>query len=201
MSSYRIEDAGRRAEELKDEEILDLYWNRTESAITESQKSYGKYCYSIAFNILHDQMDSEECLNDTWMRAWNTIPPSRPSRLSLFLGTITRNLAFDVWKSKSAAKRGGGQTGEVLEELEECIPAKQTTEEVVEMHELQKTINTFLRGIAEKDCNVFIRRYYYAESLDQIAEKYGMKLATVKTSLFRTRTKLKEYLIKEGVNI
>lgn len=186
---------------MKDEEILDLYWNRTESAITESQKSYGKYCYSIAFNILHDDCDSEECVNDTWMRAWKSIPPARPNRLALFLGTITRNLAFDVWKAKSAAKRGNGQTGEVLEELEECIPDRQTTEDIVEMHELQKTINSFLRGIALKDRNVFIRRYYYAESIEEVADKYGMKVATVKTSLFRTRNKLKEYLIKEGVNI
>ena len=142
---------------MKDTEIIDLYWTRQERAITETQESYGKYCYSIAYHILHEREDSEECVNDTWLRAWNTIPPTRPARLSLFLGTITRNLSFDRWKRKHAAKRGSGEMDVVLDELAECVPDKSSTEEIVEDRELQRQINQFLGTLREKDRNIFLR--------------------------------------------
>ena len=180
---------------MKDTEILDLYWARNECAITETQAAYGKYCYSIAFHILHGKEDSEECVNDTWMRAWNSIPPARPDRLSLFLGTITRNLSFDRWKQKNAKKWGSG------DELAECIPDVSTTEAVVEQRELERQINLFLGTLQEKDRNVFLRRYWYAEEYSEIAARYGMNLNTVKTTLFRVRGKLKSHLEQEGVVI
>ena len=184
---------------MEDTAILDLYWARDERAITETQKSYGKYCYSIAYHILHDREDTEECLNDTWMRAWNAIPPKKPNRLELFLGTITRNLSFDRWKTKNAKKRGSGLMDTTLDELAECIPAAHDTESIVEAAELERSINAFLHTLSEQECNVFLRRYWFVEEYAQIAERYGMNLNTVKTSLFRTRKKLQKYLEQQGI--
>ena len=184
---------------MKDTDILDLYWNRNEQAIAETQKSYGNYCYSIAFHILHDKEDSDECVNDTWFRAWNAIPPKRPDKLSLFLGTITRNLSFDMWKRKNARKRGSGEMEVALDELMECVPAMQSTEDAVEAAELERLLNSFLHTLPKKECNVFLRRYWYVEEYSEIARRYGMNLNTVKTSLFRTRKKLKRFLEQEGI--
>lgn len=184
---------------MKDTEILDLYWERDERAISETQKTYGNYCYSIAFHILHAKEDSEECVNDTWLKAWKAIPPNRPNHLSLFLGTITRNLSFDRWKHKNALKRGNGEMEAALEELEECVPAASSTEDVVEELELKRCLNRFLGTLKESDRNVFLRRYWYAEDYSEIAKRYDMKLNTVKTTLFRIRGRLKEYLEQEGV--
>lgn len=186
---------------MKDTEILDLYWNRQERAIEETQKIYGNYCYSIAFHILHGKEDAEECVNDTWLRAWNSIPPARPAYFSLFLGTITRNLSFDRWKRKNAAKRGNGEMAVVLDELAECIPAADNTEQIVEERQLQGMINDFLTTLKEQERKVFLRRYWYADEYAKIADAYGLKLNTVKTMLFRVRGKLKAYLEKEGVQI
>ena len=184
---------------MKDTEILDLYWARDELAITETQKAYGKYCYSIAWNILFSREDSDECVNDTWLRAWNAIPPKRPSRLELFLGTITRNLSLDRWKERHAMKRGSGEMMLALDELAECVPDARGTEEMVEAAELERLLNEFLRTLPERECNVFLRRYWYVEEYKDIARRYGMKLNTVKTCLFRTRAKLRSYLEEEGV--
>lgn len=184
---------------MRDTEILDLYWARDEQAIVKTQENYGKYCYSIAWRILQDREDSEECVNDTWMRAWNAIPPKRPDRLNLFLGAITRNLALDRWKGQRTMKRGGGETMLALDELAECVPSAHSTEEIVEAGELQRLVNQFLHTLPERECNVFLRRYWYVEEYEVIAERYGMKLNTVKTSLFRTRGKLKAFLEREGV--
>ena len=185
---------------MKDAEILDLYFDRNEQAIAETQMKYGNYCFSIAFNVLHDQEDADECVNDTWMRAWDSIPPNRPDHFNIFLGTITRNLSFDRWKKKKALKRGSGETQVQLDELEECIPATGVgTEEAVEAAELQRMINDFLHTLPEKECNVFLRRYWYSEEYAEIAKRYGMNLNSVKTSLFRTRGKLKAFLEKQGI--
>lgn len=184
---------------MKDTEILDLYWVRDERAIAETQSAYGSYCYSIAWHILYDREDADECVNDTWFRAWNAIPPGRPGRLALFLGTITRNLSLDRWKEKRTMKRGGGELPAALDELAECVPDSRSTEEAVEAAELERLINAFLHTLPERECSVFLRRYWYVEEYGEIAERYGMKLNTVKTSLFRTRNKLREYLEKEGI--
>ena len=184
---------------MRDTEILDLYWAREERAIAETQDAYGKYCYSIAWNILYSKEDSDECVNDTWLRAWNAIPPKRPNRLALFLGTITRNLSLDRWKEKHAMKRGNGEMMLALDELAECVPDMHSAEDVVEAAELERLINDFLHTLPERECSVFLRRYWYVEEYSDIARRYDMKLNTVKTSLFRTRAKLRDYLEREGV--
>ena len=186
---------------MRDTDILDLYWARNEQAITETQRVYGKYCYSIAWNILFNKEDSDECVNDTWLRAWNAIPPKRPGRLELFLGTITRNLSLDRWKGRHTMKRGNGEMMLALDELAECVPDMHETEDLVEAAELARLLNEFLRSLPERECNVFLRRYWYVEEYGDIAKRYGMKLNTVKTSLFRTRVKLRSYLEEEGVII
>lgn len=184
---------------MEDKDILDLYWKRDEYAITETQHRYGKYCYSIAYHILQDREDSDECVNDTWLRAWYAIPPKRPHRLELFLGTITRNLSFDKWKHKRAKKRGNGEMEIALDELVECVPVGKGIEEVVEAAELERLVNEFLRTLPERECNVFLRRYWYVEEYGEIAARFQMNLNTVKTSLFRTRGKLKTFLEQEGI--
>ena len=184
---------------LKDTEILDLYWAREEQAISETEKAYGSYCYSIAWHILYSKEDSDECVNDTWLRAWNAIPPKRPDRLAVFLGTITRNLSLDRWKGKHTMKRGNEEMLLALDELAECVPDGHNTEAVVEATELEYMLNQFLHTLPERDCNIFLRRYWYVEEYSEIAKRYGMKLNTVKTSLFRTRAKLRGFLEKEGV--
>jgi RNA polymerase sigma factor (sigma-70 family) len=184
---------------LLDAQILDLYWARDERAVSETQRSYGSYCYSIAWHILYDREDSDECVNDTWFRAWNAIPPKRPNRLALFLGTITRNLSLDRWKERHTMKRGNGEMMLALDELAECVPDLHSTEDAAEAAELERMMNDFLHTLSERDCNVFLRRYWYVEEYGEIAKRYDMKLNTVKTSLFRTRAKLREYLEREGV--
>ena len=184
---------------MEDREIIELYWRRSEDAIRASEAKYGGYCAAIARNILLDRQDAEECVNDTWIGAWNAIPPHRPGRLGLFLGKITRSLACDALRARNARKRGGGQRPAALDELAECVPAGGGPEEAIEARELEETLNRFLRGLPERDCNVFLRRYWYAETVEAVAERYGMKENTVKTSLYRTRKKLKAYLEKEGV--
>lgn len=184
---------------MEDLEIIDLYWAREEQAIVESQNKYGNYCFSIAINILNNKEDSDECVNDTWMRAWNAMPPTKPDRLSLFFAAITRNLSFDRWKRRKAKKRGSGQLEVALDELMECIPAVGSTEQEAEAAELERLLNDFLHTLPERECNVFLRRYWYVEPVESIALRYGMNRNTVKTSLFRSRKKLKEYLENEGI--
>lgn len=184
---------------MQDPQIIDLYWARDERAITESQRSYGSYCHSIAFHILYDRNDADECVNDTWLRAWNAMPPQRPNKLAVFLGTITRNLSLDRWKGKHAMKRGNGEMMLALDELAECVPDRHSTEDAVEAAELERLLNEFLHTLPERECNVFLRRYWYMEEYGEIADRYGMKLNTVKTVLFRTRARLKDYLEKEGI--
>lgn len=183
---------------MTDTEILDLYWKRDERAIHETQTTYGNYCYSIAYHILRTREDSEECVNDTWLHAWNAIPPNRPGRFDLFLGRITRNLSINRWKYKNALRRGNANMGGVLEELLECAPSVYDTEDAVEKAELQRALNDFLELLPERERNIFLRRYWYMDEYLEIARRYGMKLNTVKTSVFRTRAKLKKYLKQEG---
>lgn len=184
---------------MKDEEIIALYWNRNEAAISESARQYGGYCYSIAYHILNSKEDSDECVNDTWLKAWNAMPPHRPHRLSLFLGRITRNLSFDKSRAGKARKRGGGEIALVLEELDECVPSASDVEGTVMDEELDKMINRFLHTLPERECDIFLGRYWYGEPLAEIAGMFFMKENNVKASLFRSRMKLKAYLEKEGV--
>lgn len=186
---------------MDDRAIVDLYWRRDETAIAATQTKYSPYCYRIAANILADSQDAEECVNDTWLRAWNAMPPHRPVHLPGFLGKITRSLAVDTVRSHSARKRGGGTYLMALEELTDCVPAVPGAERAAEDRELAEILDRFLRTLPERDCNVFLRRYWYVESLETIARRYGLRENTVKTCLFRTRNKLRSYLEKEGVPV
>ena len=184
---------------MKDAEIVRLYWRREESAIEETALQYTGYCYSIAYGILASEEDSEECVSDTWLRAWNAIPPAKPNRLSLFLGKITRNLALDCCKKTRAKKREAGSTHLILDELQECIASSETVEQAAAGRELEEQVNRFLHNLPRRECNIFLMRYWYNQSLFEIAEKLSVKESNVKASLFRSRKKLRKHLEKEGV--
>lgn len=183
---------------MEDKRIIELYWQRDESAIRETDIRYGAYCYAIANNILHSREDSEECVNDTWMQTWNTIPPKRPERLQLFLARITRNLSFNKYKAMAAKKRGSGEIALVLDELEECIAAASDTESTCLAAELGREISAFVRSLPEREGNLFIRRYFFTEPITVIAKHYALTENTVCVSLSRTRKKLRTHLEKEG---
>lgn len=184
---------------MDDEQIVELYWQRNENAINCTAEKYGKYCYSVAYNILGDASDSEESVNDTYLDAWNSMPPHRPSVLSAFLGKITRRTAIDKWRRKSADKRGSGQVPDALEELSECIPDKQSVESSFEAKHLSEVINDFIRRLPETEQKVFVRRYWHVESIQTISDKFGFSQSKVKSMLFRTRDKLRERLSREGL--
>lgn len=188
-------------EELTDNKIIELYFDRNEDAVKRSQEKYGGYCYTIAYNILDNNEDSEECVNETWLRAWNSIPPKKPSKLGSFFGRISRNIALDKYKSNNRLKRGNGEITAILNELESCIPDSNATEEKVEMKILEDILNNFLKTLSQQDCAVFLSRYWFAMPLKEISKKYSLKESTVKSSLFRSRGKLKNLLEKEEITL
>ena len=184
---------------MKDEEMVGLYWMRSEDAVAATAEKYGNYCYSIAFSILHNAEDAEECVNDAYLAAWNSIPPHRPERVAAFLGKITRNVSLNRWKQYNAQKRGEGQTELALSELEECIPAKTGIEQAVEDELLTRSIEKFLYSQPKLKRNLFIRRYWYISSIQELADEYGMSESKVKSLLFRMRKKLNHHLAKEDI--
>lgn len=183
---------------MEDQQIIELYWSRDESAIGETDQKYGPYCFSVARRIVNTQEDAEECVVDTWLRAWNTMPPQRPGRLRVFLGKITRNLSFDRYRADTAEKRGGGELPMALSELEPCVADTISVESELERRELEACIGRFLFGLPERERNVFLRRYFYVESTGEIARRYGLKEGNVAVILSRTRTKLRKHLEQEG---
>ena len=184
---------------MDDKQIIDLYWDRSEQAIAETDLKYGKFCHRIAFNILADFHDSEECVSDTYLKVWSVIPPKRPVKLPAFLGKITRNLALNRYDKNTAAKRGGGEVPAVLDELVECIADTQSVEQVVDNRILTEKLNTFLEGLSPEARKIFLRRYWEACSIGEIAQIYGISESKVKVSLFRTRGKLRTFLEQEGI--
>lgn len=184
---------------MDEKQIIDLYWDRSENAIAETAKKYGKYCHGIAFNILASREDSEECVNDTYLKAWSVIPPKRPIKLSAFLGKITRNLALNRYERYTAEKRGGGQVALALEELAECIPDPHSVEQAVNDKILADKLNIFLSGLSVEARKIFMRRYWELSSVREIAAAYGISESKVKMSLFRTRGKLRSFLEQEGI--
>lgn len=184
---------------MTDLQIVDLYWQRNADAISYSEQKYGNYCHKVAKNILSSFQDAEECVNDTWVGAWNAMPDQRPNNLRTFLGTITRRLACSRMRKDYAQKRGNGQVPLILEELDACLPTSPSAAQVVEAKELEMTINAFLHTLPEQECNIFLRRYWYAESLEQISRRYDIRLNTVKSSLYRSRQKLRAYLEMEDL--
>ena len=183
---------------MNDKTIIDLYWERSENAISETAAKYGGYCFTIAYNILFSKEDSEESVNDTWLAAWNTIPPRRPQMLATFLGKMTRYISLDRWKNRTAAKRGGGEVAVVLDELEECISGGDSLEEEYLRKELVGSINDFLEDLPESERKVFVCRYWYLDSIEDIGKRFGFSVSKVTAMLHRTRGKLKVRLQKEG---
>ncbi len=183
---------------MKDSEIINLYFERNEEAIEMTCKKYGAYCKTIAENILKNPEDSEECVSSALLRLWNSVPPEKPENLKIFLAKITRNIALNVLKAKSAEKRGGKEDFITFDELSECIPAKNSVEESFDAAELEKVVNDFAKKLPEKERNIFIRRYFFFESPKEIGERYAFSENRVSVILHRIRKKLRKYLKKEG---
>lgn len=183
---------------MEDSRIVELYWDRNPQAITQSKEKYGIYCFSVADHILSNWEDSEECVNDTWLHAWNKMPPHRPDVLRMFLAKITRRVAFNRFKANSAQKRGGGQMPLILDELAECVRDETDVEDSLIAKELGESIRRFVVALPAREGDVFARRYFFAESVSEIGDKYGLSTNYVSVTLSRTRKKLKQHLIKEG---
>lgn len=179
---------------MEDQKIVALYWSRSEQAIKETQLKYGKYCYTIAYQILYSREDADEAVNDTYLGAWNGIPPHRPAILSSFLGKLTRRISIDKWRGRTAEKRGGGELPVALEELSECVHGSENTEQEVELGELTSAINAFLWKLTQTERSLFICRYWYLDSIADLCRKFGFSPSKVKSMLARTRAKLRTYL-------
>ncbi len=184
---------------MNDSQIVSLYWARDEAAITESNAKYGAYCRSIAWNILQNEEDANEIVNDTWLGAWNAMPPHRPSVLSTFLGKITRRLSLKRWRFKNAQKRGGGETALTLDELMDCIPGGKMVDERLEAENLARVIDEFLATLPKEERQVFVLRYWYMSSIAEICKRHGFSKSKTESMLHRTRKKLLAKLNEEGV--
>ncbi|MBQ2898982.1 MAG: sigma-70 family RNA polymerase sigma factor [Oscillospiraceae bacterium] len=183
---------------MDDEKIIGLYFERDESAIYETAEKYGNYLYKIAFNILSDNEDSEESLNDTYMSAWNTIPPEKPKIFSAFLSRLTRNISLNKRRNNIAKKRGGGEAEIAFEEIEECVPSESSPVHEAETKELAEMISEYLKKLPKTERQVFVCRYYYLDSLSDISERFGFSRSKIASMLHRTRKKLLSHLEKEG---
>ena len=187
---------------LADDAIVALYWERNEAAIVESDRKYGAYCQTIAQNILFNEQDALECVNDTWLGAWNSMPPHRPSVLASFLGKITRRLSISRFRKRTAEKRGEGELPLALDELEECVShGSQNGSEVESMilqEELTRIIEGFLKAQPQAQRSMFVCRYWYLDPVAEIAARFGCSESKVKTTLFRMRERLKGVLEQEG---
>ena len=190
-----------KTDRMEDVEIVDLYWQRSEQAIKESDRKYGRYCFKIAHNVLFDNSDSEECVNDTWLKAWDSMPPNRPEKLGAYLGRITRNLALNMYEKLTASKRGAGETPLALDELSEVIGKESDVEANVDLSLLKDSINAFLRQLDKETRIIFVRRYYYMVPVKEIASDMRLSESKVKMTLLRTRGKLRIYLQEEGYEI
>lgn len=186
---------------MDDAKIVQLYLDRDERAIPITADKYGKYCTSIANNILGNIEDAKECVNDTYYNTWNSIPPHRPKMLSTFLGKITRNLAFNRYKHNTADKRGSGEMPAVLDELADCVSGNVNVEQTYEYKMLVESINEFLGKLPTEKRNIFICRYWYADRVDDIAIRYGKTVSAVTMMLARLRKQLHDYLIERGYEL
>ena len=186
---------------IDDPKILDLYWAKNESALDATRQKYGRSLHKVAYNILLDNQDAEECVNDTLLKAWEAIPPKRPEFLGAYLSKITRNLSLKRWRAYSAAKRGGGQTELMFSELREAIPEAVTIEDSFDYNHTVKSINEYLRNMDTEARIVFVRRYFFGDSVQEIAQQFNASQSKIKSMLHRARHKLKIHLEKEGVKI
>lgn len=186
---------------MEDKDIIRLYLNRNESAISETSEKYGSFCTAIAMNILNCFEDAEECVNDTYISTWNSIPPTIPEILSVFLGRITRNLSFNRYKYDRREKRGGGETAVILDELSELVSGRENTEDEVTKKELVGAIDDFLVSLSREKRNIFIRRYWFSDSISKISKVYSRSENSVSVMLNRIRRELREYLTERGYDI
>lgn len=184
---------------MEDDQIVSLYWERNERAITETAAKYGRYCFSIAYHILSNREDADESVNDTYLSAWERIPPHQPHILSAFLGKITRRISLNKWRSRNRQKRGGGAVILALDELSECIPSRENVAQQTEQKELNQCIVQFLGNLADTEREVFLCRYWYLADIRQISKAFGFSESKVKSMLHRTRIRLKDHLEKEGL--
>jgi RNA polymerase sigma-70 factor (ECF subfamily) len=186
---------------MEDDQIVSLYWERDEAAIAETEKKYGNYLSKIAYQILSDQEDSKESVNDTYWKAWNSMPPHKPNVLSTYLGKITRQTAIDLFRKRNSGKRRASEYAVSLSELEDCISSGDVTEQNVDVHLLAGSISRFLRSLSPEAGNIFVMRYYFMDPIQEIAAHYGMSQSKVKSMLHRTRLALKNHLEQEGFSI
>ena len=184
---------------MEDRDIIDLYWQRSDRAIEESSIKYGRYCHTIAYNICLNNEDSEECVSDTWFKSWNAMPPKRPEVLHSFFGSICRNLALDLWRSKRALKRGSGEIDLAYDELSECIGNSANPEKILEAQELERVVSTFIHELPENERRTFLARYYFMLPIKEIAKRQNEGLSKTKMCLYRSREKLKKLLEQEGL--
>ena len=184
---------------MEDRQIVRLFFARSDRAIAETEHKYGAYCRSIARNILQNEQDADECVSDAMLGAWNSIPPQEPESLGAYVGKLTRCKAIDRLRASNRLKRGGGAVTLAYEELEECVPARDGVEEDVLRQELGAAIRRFLAGLGQTERNVFLLRYWYVCPVAEIAERFGFSQAKVKSTLLRTRKKLRAFLEKEAI--
>ena len=184
---------------MEDSQIIELYWRRDESAIAETERKYGPFLQKIALDLLSSRPDAEECVNDTYHRAWTSIPPERPARLRAFLGVIVRNIAINRWREGRAKKRGG--LTQMLSELEESIPSPQTVERAMESAELGAVISRWLRSLSDGDRLLFVRRYWYGVTLRDLAREHGIPYGQLTQRMYRLRHSLKAALEKEEISL
>lgn len=186
---------------MEDNEIIRLYWDRDEAAIGATDEKYGAYCTAIACNILTSPEDAEECVSDTWLHAWNAMPPQHPNILSAFLGRITRNLSFNRYRFTHARKRHTGELPLVLEELEECVSGGETPEEALDRKALVEAVESFLDTLPPSGRAIFVDRYWYARSVGEIAQRSRMTENHVSVTLSRLRQKLRRHLTERGIEV
>ena len=186
---------------LSDDEIIALYWKREERAISETDAKYGKYLYKIAYNIVNDRLDCEECINDTYLGTWNRIPPHRPNVFQVFLARITRNIAIDRYRKNTSSKRIPSEMVASLDELDDCIPCEDAGENDKLITDISLALNKFLRTLTEKEEFIFVCRYYYSDKISDIAQMLQLSEKTISRELARQRIALKEHLTKEGISI
>ncbi len=186
---------------MEDKEIIKLYLDRNEKAIAATSEKYGSYCKTISVNILKNDEDAEECVNDTYMKTWNAIPPQIPVIFSAFLGKIVRNISFNRYRQNTSQKRGGSDMPLILDELGEIVSGKESVEDEIDKKELLRDINGFLNSISEYKRGIFIRRYWYSDKVSDIAQRYGRSENSVSVELNRIRKKLSDHLLKRGYEL
>ncbi len=186
---------------MDDNAIIDLYFARDQQAVQATAQAYGAYCASIAQRILDDRGAAEECVNDAWLKCWQSIPPQRPRSLKSFAGRIVRNLALSALRADAAQKRGGGQVRLALEELGEVVSGSDTPEGALDRQAFRAALDGFLAGLPERNRNLFLRRYWYLDSVEQLARRFGMSRTQVTTTLHRLRQRLRVHLEQEGFEV